>query len=131
MVVEVSAPHMSQVQESPLQYGDSRKGTLFCSLYIHIPITCGFIVENRSLLQDAKLQLKKSKRKDYYKILSLPKDCSDADIKKAYRREALKHHPGYQHYIFTLSVLIIIPVQKLRQRSYIKGEKLLHQYSTA
>ncbi|XP_046859863.1 dnaJ homolog subfamily C member 7-like [Xenia sp. Carnegie-2017] len=49
--------------------------------------------ENRSLLQDAKLQLKKSKRKDYYKILSLPKDCSDADIKKAYRREALKHHP--------------------------------------
>lgn len=46
------------------------------------------------LLQEAKLELKKSKRKDYYKILSLSKNCSDAEVKKAYRREALKHHPG-------------------------------------
>ena len=46
------------------------------------------------LLQEAKLELKKSKRKDYYKILSLSKNCTDADIKKAYKREALKHHPG-------------------------------------
>ena len=46
------------------------------------------------LLQEAKLELKKSKRKDYYKILSLSKNCTDSDIKKAYKREALKHHPG-------------------------------------
>ncbi|XP_028403003.1 dnaJ homolog subfamily C member 7-like [Dendronephthya gigantea] len=49
--------------------------------------------EHKMLLQEAKLELKKSKRKDYYKILSLSKSCSDAEVKKAYRREALKHHP--------------------------------------
>lgn len=49
--------------------------------------------EHRQLLQEAKLELKKSKRKDYYKILSLSKNCTDTEIKKAYRREALKHHP--------------------------------------
>ncbi len=30
---------------------------------------------------------------DYYKILELKKDAGDADIKKAYRRLARKHHP--------------------------------------
>merc|ERR1719494_1155574 len=49
--------------------------------------------ENRQLLQEAKLELKKSKRKDYYKVLAVSKDSSDDQIKKAYRREALKHHP--------------------------------------
>eukprot|EP01043_Picozoa_sp_COSAG02_P027074 COSAG02_NODE_1579_length_11851_cov_12.490343_9_plen_564_part_00 len=45
-------------------------------------------------LRKAKLELKKSKRKDYYKILELPKDCDDQGaIKKAYRRAALKWHP--------------------------------------
>ena len=45
-------------------------------------------------LRKSKLELKKSKRKDYYKILDLPKDCDDqAQVKKAYRRAALKWHP--------------------------------------
>ena len=45
-------------------------------------------------LRKAKLELKKSKRKDYYKILELPKDCGDTvAIKKAYRKAALKWHP--------------------------------------
>ena len=45
-------------------------------------------------LKKAKLELKKSKRKDYYKILELPKDCGDTvAIKKAYRKAALKWHP--------------------------------------
>jgi hypothetical protein len=30
---------------------------------------------------------------DYYKVLGLNKDCSDVDIKKAYRRLAMKWHP--------------------------------------
>jgi DnaJ-class molecular chaperone len=31
--------------------------------------------------------------KDYYKILGVDKDASQADIKKAYREKAHKHHP--------------------------------------
>ena len=32
-------------------------------------------------------------KRDYYEILGLKKDASDADIKKAYRKLALAHHP--------------------------------------
>merc|ERR1712001_552178 len=49
--------------------------------------------EVRQLLQQAKLELKKSKRKDYYKILGVSKDANDDEIKKAYRKRALVHHP--------------------------------------
>ncbi|CAG2057515.1 unnamed protein product, partial [Timema podura] len=49
--------------------------------------------ENKRLLQEAKLSLKKSKRKDYYKILGIDKNASTDDIKKAYRKRALVHHP--------------------------------------
>ena len=31
--------------------------------------------------------------KDYYKILGIPKTASDDDIKKSYRKLALKYHP--------------------------------------
>lgn len=57
-----------------------------------------FFVEVKKLLQDAKFELKKSQRKDYYKILGVSKDASTEDIKKAYRKRALVHHPG--NYIF-------------------------------
>jgi DnaJ family protein C protein 7 len=46
------------------------------------------------LLKQAKLELKKSKRKDYYKILGVSKDANDDEIKKAYKKRALLHHPG-------------------------------------
>lgn len=49
--------------------------------------------ENAHLLKNAKIELKKSKRKDYYKILGISKTASDDDIKKAYRKAALLHHP--------------------------------------
>lgn len=62
---------------------------------------CNFSVlltvsENKRLLDQAKLELKKSKRKDYYKVLGIPKDATVDDIKKAYRKRALLHHPGNQ-----------------------------------
>ena len=44
--------------------------------------------------QHAKLELKKSKRKDYYKILGVDKGANEDEIKKAYRKRALVHHPG-------------------------------------
>jgi len=49
--------------------------------------------EIQGLLQKAKLELKKSKRKDYYKILGVEKNADENDIKKAYKRMALKYHP--------------------------------------
>lgn len=47
----------------------------------------------RKEIREAELELKKSKRKDYYKILDVEKDATEADIKKAYRRMAILHHP--------------------------------------
>ena len=37
----------------------------------------------------------KTTMKDYYKILELPKDASEEQIRKAYRRLALRHHPDH------------------------------------
>jgi len=44
-------------------------------------------------IRNAELELKKSKRKDYYKILGVEKDADDNQIKKAYRKLAIIHHP--------------------------------------
>ena len=48
----------------------------------------------RKELRNAEVELKKSKRKDYYKILGVDKNAGEADIKKAYRKMAIIHHPG-------------------------------------
>ncbi|KAI0796257.1 protein prenylyltransferase [Irpex lacteus] len=47
----------------------------------------------KSDLKKAELDLKRSKTKDYYKILGVSRDCTEVEIKKAYRKESLKHHP--------------------------------------
>lgn len=44
-------------------------------------------------IRDAEMELKKSKRKDYYKILGISKEATDTEIKKAYRKLAIVHHP--------------------------------------
>uniref|UniRef100_A0A667YEL0 DnaJ homolog subfamily C member 7 n=1 Tax=Myripristis murdjan TaxID=586833 RepID=A0A667YEL0_9TELE len=49
--------------------------------------------EHKQLLKNAQLELKKSKRKDYYKVLGVDKNATEDEIKKAYRKRALMHHP--------------------------------------
>lgn len=60
-------------------------------------------------LKKAEAALKRSKTKDYYKILGVPRDCSEAEIKKGYRRESLKHHPDKVCEHFPPSMLLLIP----------------------
>merc|ERR1712159_717969 len=47
----------------------------------------------RQLLKNAKLELRKSKRKNYYKILDIPKDAQEHDVKRAFKKKAMKCHP--------------------------------------
>ncbi|XP_058477788.1 dnaJ homolog subfamily C member 7-like [Solea solea] len=49
--------------------------------------------EHKHLLKTAQLELKKSKRKDYYKVLGVGKNATEDELKKAYRKRALMHHP--------------------------------------
>jgi hypothetical protein len=45
------------------------------------------------LLEEAKREEKKAKKRDYYKILDVKRDAKEADIRKAYKKLALKWHP--------------------------------------
>jgi len=49
--------------------------------------------EARDALSRAELELKKSQRKNYYKILGVSNNANDKEIKRAYRKMALKWHP--------------------------------------
>jgi len=44
-------------------------------------------------LQEAQTLLKRSKTKDYYKVLDVSRDADEATIKKAYRKATKEHHP--------------------------------------
>jgi DnaJ homolog subfamily C member 3 len=45
------------------------------------------------MLQEAQTLLRRSKQKDYYKLLGVPRDADERDIKKAYRKLTKEHHP--------------------------------------
>ena len=47
----------------------------------------------QELLQKAQTLLKRSKQKDYYKVLGVPRDADERQIKKAYRKLSKLHHP--------------------------------------
>ncbi|KAL8732178.1 MAG: hypothetical protein Q9166_002925 [cf. Caloplaca sp. 2 TL-2023] len=46
-----------------------------------------------NLLQKAQVQLRRSKSKDYYKVLNVPSDADDRQIKRAYRTMTKQYHP--------------------------------------
>ena len=47
----------------------------------------------KAKIQEAKTKEKQAKKKDYYAILGVAKTASDEDIKKSYKKLALKYHP--------------------------------------
>jgi len=47
----------------------------------------------RQRLQKAERLLKQSKKRNYYKILGLPRTCTKKDVNKAYRTLAMQWHP--------------------------------------
>eukprot|EP01122_Echinamoeba_exundans_P009983 TRINITY_DN3613_c0_g1_i1.p1 TRINITY_DN3613_c0_g1~~TRINITY_DN3613_c0_g1_i1.p1 ORF type:complete len:542 (-),score=160.45 TRINITY_DN3613_c0_g1_i1:49-1620(-) len=49
--------------------------------------------ELREETRQAQIALKRSKKKDYYKILGVTQECSEHELKKAYRRLAVQLHP--------------------------------------
>lgn len=49
------------------------------------------------LLNEARLALKRSKTKDYYKVLGVARDADERQIKSAYRKMTREHHPDKAH----------------------------------
>ena len=47
----------------------------------------------REKLHAAQLEVKKSKRKNYYAILGVDKGAGESEVKKAYRKAAVQWHP--------------------------------------
>jgi len=53
--------------------------------------------EINQLLHHAQVELKRSKTKDYYKVLGLTRDADELQIKSAYRKMVKIHHPDKSH----------------------------------
>ena len=50
-------------------------------------------IKIKELLREAKHEMKRTNRKDYYSILNIDTSASVEEIKRAYRTQAMKHHP--------------------------------------
>ena len=48
-------------------------------------------------IRETKIDAKRAKKKDYYAILGISKEATEEEIKKSYRKLALKWHPDHAH----------------------------------
>lgn len=52
--------------------------------------------ELKTKIHETKIQMKRLKQKDFYKILNVTRNATQIEIKKSYRKMALKYHPDRQ-----------------------------------
>lgn len=78
------------------------------------------------MLKKAQMELKKSKRKDYYKVLGVGKNATEDEIKKAYRKRALMHHPGSCPSLFTQFTLVQLTVIRALPRVLVRFKCSVH-----
>ncbi|GAA93364.1 uncharacterized protein L969DRAFT_613933 [Mixia osmundae IAM 14324] len=76
-------------------------------------------------LKSARIELKQSKMINHYKVLGVERDANDGDIKRAYRRQSLIHHPdkgGDEHKFKQVSEAYSILSDPQKRRRFDLGD---------